>query len=243
MALSKSMDFPGAQKSSYAAQVQQNQSLQVQDNGLSFLPVPGPVGPMGPSGRDGKDGSQGVQGPQGSAGPQGQQGTPGKDGSSSLSSSGQQAGWAKYGNNSLSYIKLGASEGVDGWVRIATDGGGNSTNEDYLPSGTVSLWNKHSKTFNFKGLKEGSQVIISYDLELTTFSSNTEIWARVFFPELNQESATFVASLKYQYSYPITFSHHFIIEDLEKWKSLAYPELRSDFDASVIIKSISISVI
>lgn len=243
MALSKGMDFPGAQKSSYAAQVQQNQPNQVQDSGLSFLPVPGPVGPAGLPGRDGKDGLQGPQGPQGPAGPEGPKGTPGRDGTSSLSSSGQQAGWAKYGNNSLSYIKLGALEGTDGWVRISTDGEGRSTNETYLPKGTVSLWNKHSKTFNFKGLKEGSQVFITYDLELTTYSSNTEIWARVFFPELDQESATFVASLKYQYTYPISFTHHFIIEDTDKWKSLAYPEIRSDYDAAVVVKSISISVI
>jgi hypothetical protein len=240
MALSKGMDFPGAKKSSYAAQVQQNQSTQVQETGLSFLPVPGPVGPSGQPGRDGKDGPQGVQGPEG---PQGPKGAPGKDGASSLSSSGQQAGWGKYYNNTLSYIKLGANEGTDGWVRIGTDAEGRLTNEDYLPNGTVSLWNKHSRTFNFKGLKEGSQVFITYDLELTTYSSNTEIWARVFFPELDQDSATFVASLKYQYTYPISFTSHFIIEDLDRWKSLAYPEIRADYDASVVVKSISISVI
>ena len=51
MASSKSMDFPGAKKSSYAAQVEQSQSSPYQENALSFLPVPGPSGAEGPQGR------------------------------------------------------------------------------------------------------------------------------------------------------------------------------------------------
>ena len=68
MAVSKSMDFPGAKKSSYAAQVEQSQSSNYQENTLSFLPVPGPVGPQGPAGRDGKDGKPGDVGPEGPEG-------------------------------------------------------------------------------------------------------------------------------------------------------------------------------
>ena len=85
MAASISMDFPGAKKSSYAAQVEQSQSLPYQENTLSFLPVPGPVGPQGPAGRDGKDGKEGPVGPEGKEGQKGPQGPSGKDGKSSVS--------------------------------------------------------------------------------------------------------------------------------------------------------------
>lgn len=88
MAASKSMDFPGAKKSSYAAQVEQSQATGLLDNTLSFIPVPGPVGPQGPAGRDGKDGKEGPQGPEGKPGPKGAPGATGKDGESSLSSAG-----------------------------------------------------------------------------------------------------------------------------------------------------------
>ena len=77
MAVSKSMDFPGAKKSSYAAQVEQSQASPTVDNALSFLPVPGPVGPQGPAGRDGKDGKEGPEGPEGKTGPKGAQGPAG----------------------------------------------------------------------------------------------------------------------------------------------------------------------
>ena len=88
MAVSKSMDFPSGKKSSYAAQVEQSQASPYQDNSLSFIPVPGPEGPVGPAGKDGSPGPEGKMGPQGPAGPTG------KDGKSSISSSGQQPGWA-----------------------------------------------------------------------------------------------------------------------------------------------------
>jgi len=110
MAVSKSMDFPGAKKSSYAAQEEQSQASPTVDNSLSFLPVPGPVGPQGPAGRDGRDGKEGSQGPEGKPGPKGDKGPAGKDGASSASSSGQQAGWASYHNKiekpfNLEYLK------------------------------------------------------------------------------------------------------------------------------------------
>lgn len=242
MAISKSMEFPGTQKSSYAAQVEQG-SPSIDTPTLSFLPVPGPVGPQGPSGRDGKDGKEGPQGPEGKVGPRGPQGQAGKDGLSSLSSSGQQAGWAGYYNKKLHQVKLGATQGVDGWVKFSVDAEDRRTSERFLPKNTASLWNKHSKTFNFKGLEIGSQVFITYEIELTTFNNNTEVWCRIFHPELEEESATFVASLKYQYTYPISFTQHLFIEDDSIWRSMAYPELRTDFDASAVIKSIHISVV
>jgi hypothetical protein len=241
MAVSKSMDFPGAKKSSYAAQVEQSQASPSLDNSLSFLPVPGPVGPPGPAGRDGRDGKEGPQGPEGKPGPKGQTGTSGKDGLSSLSSSGQQAGWASYFNNNPIEIRLGASKGVDGWVSIFL--ASNESNESFIPKGSASLWNSHSRTLNFKGIKIGSQVFVTYNFDLTTFNPNTEVWIRTFFSAHEQEISQFVGSLKYQHTYSMSVTQQLFIENQKMWGNGATPQLRTDYDASVILKSIYVSVV
>jgi hypothetical protein len=242
MAASKSMDFPGSKKSSYAAQVEQSQSAPYQENTLSFLPVPGPEGPQGPAGRDGKDGKEGPQGPEGKPGPKGVQGPNGKDGKSSLSSSGQQAGWASYKNKTEKPFKLGISEGDDGWVTTFLLSEGLS-NEAYLPQGCTSLWNDHARAFNFKGLKEGSQVFITYSFELTTYVSNTEVWIRTYSENSDLDVSQFIGSLKYQHTYPITVTQHIFIENQKIWGNGAVPQIRTDYDASVILKSVYVSVV
>ena len=241
MAVSKSMDFPGAKKSSYAAQVEQSQATGLPDNTLSFLPVPGPVGPQGPAGRDGKDGKEGPQGPEGKAGPKGPQGPAGKDGLSSLSSSGQQAGWASYINNNPTNIRLGATRGVDGWVSLYMSSEKN--NEQFLPKNTVSLWNSHSRMLNFKGVNIGSQMFVTYNLELTTFTANTEVWLRTFFPAHEQEISQLVGSFKYQNVYDISVTQQIFIENQQIWGNGGVPQIRTDFDASVIFKSVYVSVV
>lgn len=246
MAVSKSMDFPGGSKPSYAAQVQQNQPAQYQENTLSFLPVPGPVGPQGPSGRDGKDGKDGVQGPigpEGPKGPKGEKGLPGKDGLSSLSSSGQQAGWASYHNSTYSTYKLGANQGDDGWVSLLLGVKNVITNEKYLPKDCVSFWNTHSQRLNFRGVNEGSHIFITYNFEITTFSNNTEIWFRTVFPQCDKEFSQYVGTFKYQFPYNISVTQDFFIEDSDMWRDAPIPQIRSDFDSSVVIKSIYVSVI
>jgi hypothetical protein len=242
MATSKSMDFPGEKKSSYASQVEQSQSSTYQENTLSFLPVPGPVGPQGSAGRDGTNGEQGPMGPHGPAGPKGDRGPSGADGKSSLSSSGQQAGWAAYFNKLNNIQRLGVTQGDDGWVTIFINSEG-SQQELYLPQDTVSLWNNHSRMLNFKGLKEGAQVFITYNFDLTTYANNTEVWIRTFFANSNREISQFVASLKYQHVYPITVTQQIFIEDQKTWGNGAYPQIRTDYDASVIMKSIYVSVV
>lgn len=245
MAVSKSMDFPNASKSSYAAQVQQSQPGISQESTLSFLPVPGPVGPQGPAGRDGKDGKDGERGPagpEGPKGPKGDRGIPGLDGKSSLSSSGQQAGWAAYFNNLSNTFKLGVTQGNDGWVNIFIKSDENKE-ESYLPENTVSLWNDNSRTLNFKGLSQGSQVFITYNFELTTYTSNTEVWMRTLFPNADYEVSQFVASLKYQHTYPISVTQQVFIENQKIWGSGAVPQIRTDYDASAIMKSIYVSVV
>lgn len=240
MAISKSVDFPGTSKNSYAAQVAQSKSAP-EDNALTFLPVPGPTGPQGPAGRDGKDGLPGPVGPQGPEGQKGPKGFPGADGKSSLSSSGQQAGWGAYFNKIQNDIRLGADKGIDGWVTLPMVA--DESNEQFLPKDCVSLWNSHARALNFKGLEIGSQVFITYNLELTTFSPNTELWLRTFFPSHQQEFSQFVGSFKYQHTYNLSLTQQMFIENQKMWGNGAVPQLRTDFEASVILNSIYVSVV
>ena len=239
MAVSKSMEFPSNKKSSYAAQVVETQNINT-DVLINYVPVPGPMGPQGPAG---VPGPQGPAGKDGSQGPKGERGTPGKDGLSSLSSSGQQAGWGSYFNSNRKEIRLGADKGEDGWVSVWVDSKGTNTNEKYLPEGEVSLWNENTRQLNFKGLKVGAQVFVTYNFELTTESNNTEVWIRTFFPKSNTEISQFVASLKYQYVYNMYVTQNFYIEDNVMWNSGAIPQIRTDYNASAIMNSIYVSVI
>ena len=237
MAVSKSMDFPSGKKSSYAAQVEQSQTSPYQDNSLSFVPVPGPEGPPGPAGKNGS------QGPEGKVGPQGPPGPSGKDGKSSISASGQQPGWASYTNTIEKPTKLGISEGDDGWVTLILDTKDKTQNEAYLPKGCTSLWNSHQRALNFHGIKEGSQVSVTYNFELTTYTNNTEIWLRTYFASNDQEFVQFVGSLKYQNTYSLSVTQNIFIEDQAMWGNGAVPQIRTDFDASVIFNSVYVSVV
>ena len=115
--------------------------------------------------------------------------------------------------------------------------------EMFLPKGCVSFWNPNSYRLNFKGLKEGSHVFIKYKFDITTYSSNTEVWIRTQFPGSDLELLNFASHLKYQSSYSLNVTQDFFISDKKIWASAALPQIRTDFDASVFIKSIAISVI
>ena len=243
MAASKSMDFPGAKKSSYAAQVEQSQASPYQENTLSFLPVPGPQGQPGPPGRDGRDGEKGEQGFTGNIGPQGDRGLKGADGLSNLSSSGQQAGWASYTNTITKPTKLGISEGDDGWVTLMLDTKDKTQDETYLPAGCTSLWNSHQRALNFHGIKQGSQIFVTYNFELTTYSANTEVWLRTYFATNNQEFVQLLGSFKYQNTYNLSATQQIFIENQAMWGNGAVPQIRTDFDASVILNSVYVSVV
>lgn len=245
MAVSKSMDFPGGKKSSYAAQVVSHTSKVTEtqlspESTLNFVPVPGPIGPQGPQGIPGP---QGPAGKDGEKGLKGDRGTPGKDGLSSLSSSGQQAGWASYTNSASKAIKLGITQGDDGWVSVWLDTKDKTQNEKYLPEGCTSLWNSHQRMLNFHGIKEGSQVFVTYNFELTTYTSNTEVWLRTYFASKDQEFVQFMGSLKYQNVYNLSATQQIFIEDPLMWGNGAIPQIRTDFDASVILNSIYVSVV
>lgn len=221
-------------KASYSQLAKQTQEI---DSSSIYVAVPGPVGPSGPQGQPGP---RGPKGDQGEPGPKGDRGAPGKDGISPIGKYGQQIGWAKYfGFKDKSFI-LGADRGTDGWV--STYVSDNNSEESNLPNNSVGLYNINSKRINFKGLEIGSQVMITYDFEIETFSPNTEVWIRSLFPDIDKDVTSFVASLKYQYEYSFSVTHYMTIDDNRHRSSGVLPQIRTDMPASAKIKSITVSI-
>lgn len=235
--MAKSMDFPGTPKK-YSDNVNNSYQLEQQ---VSFIAVPGPQGEQGPKGDRGDTGPEGKQGPQGDAGRPGKDGKDGKPGESSLSPSGQRTGWGLYTNKDQKDITLGATKGNDGWVRFNFDCKGKN-NEQYLPENNVSLYNSESQSINLKALKVGSIVTVRYDIVLTTFTNNTEVWFRTYIPESDSGPTSFAANLKYQFSYDLSLEHTFLIESDTMRGYGAFPQILTDNDASMIAKRIYIYV-
>jgi hypothetical protein len=233
MASSKSMDFPSGRKSSYAAQVEQLQATTGAESNSVFIPLPGPEGPRG---------ANGLQGPPGPAGPMGLPGPKGADGASSVSSSGQQSGWASYHSGAGKEIRLGAAYGVDGWVDVFLSNQKES-DETFLPKKCTSLWNQESRRLNFLGLNVGAQVFVTYNFELTTFQTGTELWARTYSSKSKQNICQFLGSFKYQTTYPMSVTQQIFIEDKWSWSEGAIPQFRTDYESSIILNSIYVGVV
>ena len=241
MSSSKSMDFPVSNKNTYASKVESSRSSS-DDN--MFYAVPGPqgqpgprgdTGPKGDRGPEGKDGTDGKDGARGPAGP------PGKDAKAYETPYGQNPGWASYSDKKGFDFKLGAAEGTDGWVNVFI-GRNLDSEEQYLPKDSVSLYNPETRYINLKGLKVGTQVQITYNFLITTFYANTEVWMRSYFPNIDYEITSFVASLKYQHEYQLSETHNVYINGEDERKSGIVPQIRTDLDALAKLKSIHISV-
>lgn len=241
MAISKSMDSP-VKKSNYADQVNQSQN---NEGGLSFLPVPGPQGPEGPrglKGEKGDPGSPGLKGEKGDTGNPGKDGKHGVDGKSVLSPSQQQIGWGSYENSETRATRTGIDQGIDGWVSIILQGLAKNTNEKFLPQGSVSLWNEYTKKINFKTLEIGSIVTIRYNISLTTYTNNTEVWIKTLLSDEEDSPISYVGNLKYQYDYDFSVEQTVYIKTSEYKNFGAIPKIRTDNACDVILKSIDISV-
>lgn len=240
MSVSKNMDFPSSKKSSYSQLTQQSMP---QENSVSYIPVPGPQGPKGDPGSAGVRGERGERGEKGDPGPKGdpgKNGKDGKDGKTYLPVYGQDSGWAKYENSLVEQTRLGATRGQDGWVSFLVDG--KPSVERYLPRDSVSLYGGDTKRINFKGLNLGSRVEIIYTFEVETFSSNTELWCRTYFPGTEKDITSLVGILKYQYTYEMSITHSVFIDNESDRISGAVPQLRTDMDALARLKTIHISV-
>lgn len=246
--MAKSMSFPeSAKRKKYSDVI--NQDHNSTNQSISYVAVPGPQGPtglQGPKGDVGPQGPQGRQGPKGDPGKSGKDGRDGKDGKngiSMLSPSGQNIGWALYHNHDKKEIMLGANRGNDGWVRLNINSEGPKTNEIFLPfSESVSLWINQAQKINFRGLKVGTIVKVIYNIELTTLLNNTELWFRTYMPNVSNFPTTYAGILKYQFLHELSLEHSFVVDSISTQASGGIPEIRTDHDSIVVVKSISIFV-
>lgn len=235
------MDFPSSKKSSYSQIAQQSLPS---EQSISYIPVPGPAGPQGDPGSQGPRGPKGDKGDRGEAGPKGdpgKDGRNGKDGKTYLPVYNQDAGWARYLDESPIGVPIGATRGSDGWVTFGINPGPDSV-EKFLPRESVSLYNVNSKKTNLKHLELGSQIEVTYNFKVETFSNNTELWARTFFPGSKKSSTTLVGVLKYQYEYEISVTHKVYLDsDIDRASGFV-PQLRADMESVAKLVSIEISV-
>jgi len=239
MAISKNVPTPFATKDSYIEKVieaQQNIPSEIFPATQTYVPVPGPQGPQGAQGPAGPKGDTGLTGPEGARGEKGKDGKTPKDG---ISLSGQQPGWAKYYNSQTQKINLGITEGDNGWVTLNFKR--KLSNEEFLPKDNERLWIDEAQGFNFLGLKTGTKVQISYNIELSTYSANTDVWVRTLFAKNNKEHVNFVGSLKYQNTYDFIIDQTLYIEDAS-FRGIAKPQIRTDFPSDMILKSMTISI-
>lgn len=237
--MAKSMSFPeSAKRKKYSDVINQEQSTDQQN--ISYVAVPGPQGPKGDIG---PQGPQGIQGPQGPKGDPGKNGKDGKDGASLLSPSGQNIGWGLYHNHDRKTIYLGAEKGTDGWVRLNLQSKGKQTIERFLPtSDSVSLWVDVAQKINLKNLKVGAIVDAMYNIEITTLTNNTELWYRSYSEATDNYPVSYAGILKYQFTYDISLQHKFVVESYQMQSFGVFPEIRTDNDALVQVKSIIVFI-
>jgi hypothetical protein len=242
--MAKSMDFPDtSKKKKYSETVNQTQAT-----GIEYVAVPGMQGvpgEQGPKGDRGEQGSKGDKGDKGDKGPiglQGERGEPGKGAEGYDSVSGQYPGWAYYKNKNLQEIRLGPERGDDGWVSIDFIKDEEKSNETYIPQGVNTLWNNESRNFNFKTLKIGARVDVRYNFTITTYMNNTEVWTRLFVPGYDKSPTGYVSTLKYQYSYEISYNQTLYI-DAQRIRSLGGAiQFRADNESNIVLNDIYISV-
>ena len=246
--MAQSMDSPQPLKRKGYSQAIQESELQQPQDLREYIPVPGLTGERGERGLKGDPGEKGETGPQGpkgdtgKAGPQGLRGEPGKGAEGYDSASGQYPGWAYYKNNSDRPTSLGPERGDDGWVSINFNPNLALSVQDYIPKGLTSLWLSDIGIFNFKGLKLGAKVDIRYDFTITTNSNYTDLWFRTFNEKYDNPPTSYVANLKYQYSYDISVLQTVYI-DSHRIKSYGLkPQARTDLESSILLKGIYLSI-
>jgi len=239
--MAKSMDFPSAaKKRKYADNLEE--SVSISNPEISYVAVPGPQGERGIQGPKGERGPAGEQGPKGEKGDPGKNGKDGKDGISILSPSMQNIGWGLYLPSDKKLVRTGADEGDDGWVSLLLPGDSENAFEKYLPRDCVALWNYNTQKINLRTLNIGSIITIRYNIEISTFMTNTEIWMRTYTDQSDHYPTNYVGSLKYMYDYDISVDQTFFLESRGIQTNGCRPQIRTDNSCSVALKSIYIAV-
>jgi hypothetical protein len=244
--MATSMDPPQPlKKKNYLDAVKSSTPQELDKQYIAVPGLQGETGLQGPKGDKGDKGDMGSQGPQGERGrpgPQGERGEPGKGGEGYDSPSGQYPGWVYYKNKLDTATLLGPQRGDDGWVSLNFYPNLELSNKDYNIKNNPELWLDNGSVFNFKSLKLGAKVDIRYDFTITTESNYTELWIRTFNEKYSNSPTSYVANLKYQYSYDMSFFQTLYIDDQRIKGYGAKPQARTDSESALLLKGIYISV-
>jgi hypothetical protein len=243
--MATSMDPPQPlKKKNYLDAVKSSDPQEIKE----YIAVPGIQGERGEQGPKGDKGDRGDPGPEGpkgdvgKTGPQGERGEPGKGAEGYDSVSGQYPGWAYYENISDRATQLGPQRGDDGWVSITFSPKQDLSNNFYMPKGSNELWQADMNIFNFKSLKLGAKVDIRYDFTISTESNYTELWFRTFNEKYKNSPTSYVANLKYQYSYDMSIFQTLYIDDQRIKSYGARPQARTDMESQIVLNGMYISV-
>ena len=241
--MAQNMESPQPlRKKNYLDAVQSSTPQELEKQYIAVPGLQGETGLTGPKGDKGDPGPEGPKGDQGRPGPQGERGEPGKGGEGYDSPSGQYPGWVYYKNESNKLSILGPQRGDDGWVSLNFYPNLESSNQDYIMKNTNQLWLSDTNMFNFKSLKLGAKVDIRYDFTITTDSNYTELWIRTFNEKYLNSPTSYVANLKYQYSYDMSFFQTVYIDDQRIKSYGSRPQARTDSESTLWLKGIYISV-
>lgn len=237
--MAKSMEFP-SKKKKYLEVVEKPDTEYIAVPGMQGEKgepgIQGPIGPIGPKG------DRGEPGPQGPQGIKGEKGEPGKA-EGYESPSGQYPGWAYYQSLNMEKINVGPDRGnEDGWVDLFMKIDKTNSIEEYLPKKSVSFITDSARKINYKAFNLGSKVDIRYDLEIETYSTNTELWIRTFSVSDSLSPIGYIGNLKYKHTYDISFNQTVFISNITVKTFGGKPEIRSDSECSVILKGIYIAV-
>ena len=104
------------------------------------------------------------------------------------------------------------------------------------------FYNYGSKRINFKHLNLGTQVCLTYNILLSTYSNSTEVWLRSHFAEYQEPVVSYVGLLKYQYPYQFSITQNIYLDSEDKIRHGVVPQIMTDMDGEVVLKSIHISV-
>jgi len=243
--MATSMDPPQPlKKKNYLDAVKSSDPQEIKE----YIAVPGIQGERGEQGPKGDKGDRGDPGPEGpkgdigKTGPQGDRGEPGKGAEGYDSVSGQYPGWAYYKNKSDRSTQLGPQRGDDGWVSINFTPENEQSSNIYMPKGSNDLWQTDMNMFNFKSLKLGAKVDIRYDFTISTESNYTELWMRTFNEKYENCPTSYVANLKYQYSYDMSICQTLYIDSQRIKGYGARPQARTDMESQIVLNGIYISV-
>ena len=85
-------------------------------------------------------------------------------------------------------------------------------------------------------------ITLCYNISLTTYSNNTEVWLRTLMYSEDTSPITYVGNLKYQYNYDFSVQQKVFIQDINYKNFGGIPQIRTDNSCEAVLRSLYVSV-